>query len=72
MEGAVDTGSTTGEAPDTVIVSASAPTFIATSIFATNAAVSTIPSRRIVWKPERENSTAKVPIGSGVSRYSPR
>jgi len=42
----VDTTSTTGEAPVTVTVSATAPSFSCMSIFATNDAVRMIPSRR--------------------------
>ena len=42
----VDTTSTTGDAPDTVTVSAMAPNFNCMSIFATNEAVRMMPSRR--------------------------
>jgi hypothetical protein len=43
---AVDVVSTNGEAPDTVIVSATPPTFISESIRAVNPTVNRTPSRR--------------------------
>src|SRR5687767_8795964 len=69
---AVDLTSTTGDAPDTVMVSASEPTGSGTSSLAVKPTVSRTPSRRTVWKPGIEYSTVYVPIGSGVKRYSPR
>jgi hypothetical protein len=46
VEVAVDVVSTKGETPETVIVSATPPTFISQSILATNPTVSRTPSRR--------------------------
>jgi hypothetical protein len=43
---AVEVVSTSGEAPETVIVSATAPTFISESILAVNPTVNRTPSRR--------------------------
>src|SRR3954465_5067455 len=57
VDDALDTTSTTGDAPDTVTDSWSEPTFSDMSIFATNPAASTMPSRRADWKLGRENST---------------
>src|SRR5712691_8861819 len=68
----VDLVSTTGAAPDTVIVSWSAPTFNRTSTRAVNPTVSRIPSFRTVWNPGNVYSTVYVPMESGDSRYSPR
>src|SRR3984893_17657166 len=67
----VDATSTIGEAPDTWTDSSSDPTFSMTSTFAMNPLVSRSPSRRISWKPESWYMTSNVPIGNGVSRYSP-
>ena len=47
----VERVSTTGELPDTVTVSSSAPTFIATSIFAVKPTVSRTPSCRATSNP---------------------
>ena len=47
----VERVSTTGDAPETVIVSLSAPSFIATSIFAVKPTVSRTPSWRTDWNP---------------------
>ena len=49
---AVDLTSTTGDAPDTVMVSASEPTCSGTSTLAVKPTVSRTPSRRTVWKPD--------------------
>ncbi len=46
VEVAVDVVSTNGEAPETVIVSDTAPTFISVSTLAVNATVNRTPSRR--------------------------
>src|SRR5262245_39265950 len=64
--------STTGLIPETVTDSASAPTLSSTSTLATKPTVRRMSSRRTVWKPDSEYTTVNVPIGSGVSRYSPR
>ena len=45
--------STTGVAPDTVMVSAMSPTVSCTSMFAVNPKLSSIPSRTSVPKPGR-------------------
>jgi hypothetical protein len=72
VAGAVDTTSTTGDAPVTVRVSCTAPMPIGTLTVATKPVVSLIPSRRTDWNPDNSYTTLKTPIGNGVSRYSPR
>ena len=72
VAGAVDTTSTTGEAPVTVRVSRTAPMPIGTLTVATKPVVSRIPSRRTDWNPDKSYTTLKTPIGNGVRRYSPR
>jgi len=68
----VDVVSTSGEAPETVIVSVTAPTFISESTRAVNPTVSRTPSRRTFWNPASSNTTVNTPMGSGDRRYSPR
>jgi hypothetical protein len=54
---AVDAVSTSGDAPETVIVSASAPTLIDASTRAVNPTVKRISSRRTVLNPASSNVT---------------
>ena len=49
--------STSGDAPDTVIVSSSAPTFRSPLMVAVKLPVSSMPSRRTVLNPGSENVT---------------
>src|SRR5436190_18689512 len=63
--------STMGVAPLTVIVSSTAPTFMSALIVATNAPLSSMPSRLTVLKPVSVNATEYVPGRRSTIRYWP-
>src|SRR5215831_3990016 len=63
--------STTGVSPVTVIVSASAPTFMSALIVATNEQVSSMSSRLTVLNPVSVNTTEYVPGWRSMIRYWP-
>src|SRR5439155_5818683 len=63
--------STMGVSPVTVIVSATAPTFISALMVTTNAPVTSTPSRLIVLNPASVSVTLYTPGGRLMNRYCP-